>query len=180
MGEFSVSFIQLCSHWYHLGLNSLTPSLHFITSPISCMSSCQDHVLGCFSYVWLFAMLWTIAHQAPLSMGFSRNEYWNGLPFPSPGPRPYGHSNQRSGCSHQSRGLDQSKCIPTQPSTAVLRARLEKGSPKLCFRSLYSPQNLKLLSQILSTHRQLMMSTLTFWVLLKWERKYKTFHFEKR
>ena len=27
---------------------------------------------------------WTVAHQAPLSMGFSRQEYWNGLPFPSP------------------------------------------------------------------------------------------------
>ena len=30
----------------------------------------------------------TVAHQAPLSMGFSRQEYWNGLPFPSPGHRP--------------------------------------------------------------------------------------------
>ena len=32
----------------------------------------------------LFATPWTIAHQAPLSMGFSRQEYWSGLPFPSP------------------------------------------------------------------------------------------------
>ena len=31
------------------------------------------------------AILWTIACQAPLSMGFSRQEYWSGLPFPSPG-----------------------------------------------------------------------------------------------
>ena len=31
---------------------------------------------------------WTIAYQAPLSMGFSRQEYWNGLPFPSPGDLP--------------------------------------------------------------------------------------------
>ena len=29
--------------------------------------------------------LWTVAHQAPLSIGFSRQEHWNGLPFPSPG-----------------------------------------------------------------------------------------------
>ena len=28
---------------------------------------------------------WTVAHQAPLSMGFPRQEYWSGLPFPSPG-----------------------------------------------------------------------------------------------
>ena len=31
---------------------------------------------------------WTVAHQAPLSMGFSRQEYWSGLPFPSPGGLP--------------------------------------------------------------------------------------------
>ena len=36
------------------------------------------------SHVWLFATLWTIAYQAPLSMGFSKQEYWSGLPFPSP------------------------------------------------------------------------------------------------
>ena len=32
----------------------------------------------------LFVTLWTVAHQAPLSMGFSRQEYWSGPPFPSP------------------------------------------------------------------------------------------------
>jgi len=35
-----------------------------------------------------FATLWTVAHQASLSMGFSRQEYWSGLPFPSPGDLP--------------------------------------------------------------------------------------------
>ena len=35
--------------------------------------------------VWLFATLWTVACQVPLSMGFSRQEYWSGLPFCSPG-----------------------------------------------------------------------------------------------
>ena len=35
-----------------------------------------------------FAMPGTVAHQAPLSMGFPRQEYWNGLPFPSPGDLP--------------------------------------------------------------------------------------------
>ena len=34
------------------------------------------------------AIPWTVACQAPLSMGFSRQEYWNGLPFPSPGDLP--------------------------------------------------------------------------------------------
>ena len=36
------------------------------------------------SRVQLFATLWTVAHQAALSMGFSSQEYWSGLPFPSP------------------------------------------------------------------------------------------------
>ena len=35
-----------------------------------------------------FVILWSIAFQAPLSMGFSREEYWNGLPFPTPGDLP--------------------------------------------------------------------------------------------
>ena len=37
-------------------------------------------VLSCCSHVWLFATPWTVAHQAPLSIEFSRQEYWNGLP----------------------------------------------------------------------------------------------------
>ena len=40
------------------------------------------------SRVRLFATPWTVAYQAPLSMGFSRQEYWSGLPFPSPGDHP--------------------------------------------------------------------------------------------
>ena len=39
------------------------------------------------SRVQLFATPWTVAHQAPPSMEFSRQEYWSGLPFPSPGDR---------------------------------------------------------------------------------------------
>ena len=40
------------------------------------------------SHVQLFATPWTVAYQAPLSMGFSSQEYWSGLPFPSPGDGP--------------------------------------------------------------------------------------------
>ena len=42
-------------------------------------SSCGPH----------FVILWTVAHQAPLSVGFSRHEYWSGLPRPPPGDLPY-------------------------------------------------------------------------------------------
>ena len=52
------------------------------------------HLLHCFcqvnslSRVQLFATPWTVAYQAPLSMGFSRQECWSGLPFPSSGDLP--------------------------------------------------------------------------------------------
>ena len=45
-------------------------------------------VLSSFSCVQLFVTLWTIARQAPLSMGFSRQENWSGFPCPPPGDLP--------------------------------------------------------------------------------------------
>ena len=48
------------------------------------------------SYVWLFATSWTVACQAPLSMGLSKQEYWSGLPFPSPGALPDSGTEPRS------------------------------------------------------------------------------------
>ena len=44
--------------------------------------------LSRFSYVWLIVTLWTVAWQAPLSVEFSRQEYWTGLPCPTPGDLP--------------------------------------------------------------------------------------------
>ena len=45
-------------------------------------------VISHFSHVRLCETLWTVAHQAPLTMEFSRREYWSGLPRPSPGDLP--------------------------------------------------------------------------------------------
>ena len=45
-------------------------------------------MLSCFSRDRLFATPWTVACHAPLSVGFSRQEYWSGLPFPPPGDLP--------------------------------------------------------------------------------------------
>ena len=45
-------------------------------------SSSNAYIL---SRVQLFVTPWTVAHLAPLSVGFSRQEYWSGLPFPTPG-----------------------------------------------------------------------------------------------
>ena len=46
------------------------------------------HIPSLFSHVWLFVSLWTIARQAPVSMGFSRQEYGSGLPCSPPGHLP--------------------------------------------------------------------------------------------
>ena len=59
----------------------------WLPSPLSglCSGHCVCESLSC---VWLCVAPWTAARQAPLSMGFSRQEYWDGLPFPSPGDLP--------------------------------------------------------------------------------------------
>ena len=57
-----------------------------------------------------FAIPWTIARQAPLSMGFSRQEYWSGLPFPTPGDLP------NPGTEPESPAL-QADSLPSGPPT---------------------------------------------------------------
>ena len=52
------------------------------------LSHVSECMLSCFSRVQLLETLRAVARQAPLSMGFSRQEYWSGLPFPSPGDLP--------------------------------------------------------------------------------------------
>ena len=52
--------------------------------PSCVLGACFGH----FGHDWLFATLWTVIHQAPLSIGFSRQEYWGGLLLPSPGDVP--------------------------------------------------------------------------------------------
>ena len=59
----------------------------------ACLSVCVLRVLSRSVVPWLFGTSWTTAHQAPLSMGFSRQEHWSGLPFPlgdlpNPGIKP--------------------------------------------------------------------------------------------
>ena len=100
---------ELC--WMAICKDTLRPGVHlllleppWIRCNLSCLqlwrsdlSLCMIHVayktrrvcmLSWFSCVWLFAALWTIACQAPLSMGFSRQESWSELPCPPPGGLP--------------------------------------------------------------------------------------------
>ena len=55
---------------------------HTVLGTIVCTTGMCEVKL--FSHVRLFATPWTVTYQAPLSLGFSRQEYWSGLPFPSP------------------------------------------------------------------------------------------------
>ena len=64
------------------------------------------------SCVWLFVTPWTVAHQTPPSMGFSRQEHWSGLPFPSPGDLP------DPGIEHRSPAL-QEEALTSEPKTAI-------------------------------------------------------------
>ena len=71
--------------WFPTKLNILLP----FNSTVMLLVCCVLCVLLIhFSCVWLFAILQTVAHQAPLSIGFSSQEFWNGLPCPPPGDLP--------------------------------------------------------------------------------------------
>ena len=63
-------------------------NVHLNTSMVSLFSFffiLSSSILCVLSHAWLFVAPWTAVRQAPLSIGFSRQEYWSGLPFPSPG-----------------------------------------------------------------------------------------------
>ena len=68
--------------------------------------------LSHFSRVQLFAAPWTVARQAPLSMEFSRQEYWSGLPFLSPGDLP--NPEIEPGCPAL-----QADSLPSEPPVSV-------------------------------------------------------------
>ena len=64
-----------------LSFSSLLPTGLYALSKVDCLAL----VVESLSRVQLFATPWTVAYQAPWSMVFFRQEYWTGLPFPSPG-----------------------------------------------------------------------------------------------
>ena len=70
------------------------------------------------SRVRLFVTPWTVAYQAPPSMGFSRQEYWSGLPFPSPGDLPNPRIERRSpavqadALTSEDTKIERDTCIP--------------------------------------------------------------------
>ena len=77
-----------------------------------------------FSRVWHFVTTWTVAYRAPPSMEFSRQEYWSGLPFPSPGDLP------NPGIETRSPEL-QADALPSEPPGA-----LQSSSINIYFKGL--------------------------------------------
>ena len=94
---------------------------------VSCLlrtkNCCSAGMLSFFSCVWLFVTLCTVAHHPPLSMGFPRQEYWSGLPFPLP------------------RDLPNPEIKPASPTAPALAGRFlttePTGKPKFCYFNLF-------------------------------------------
>ena len=89
------------------------------------------------SGVWLFATPWTVAYQARPSMGFSRQEYWSGLPFPSPGDlpdpgiKPGSPALQADALTSEAPGkpFHQGRCYPAAAAAKSLQSCLTLCDP---------------------------------------------------
>ena len=78
------------------------------------------------------ATTWTVAHQAPLSMGFPRQEYWSGLPFPSPGDTPSPENN----CQFSRTLIPQFRLLTQDLGHAIAIYILISFHTSFCFPSL--------------------------------------------
>ena len=99
------------------GLLPLSSTQRTWNSPVSlhllpCTAIMHACTLSCFSCIRLFAIKWTIVCQAPLSMGFSRQEYWSGVPYPLP------------------ENLPDPEMEPTSPATPALQGDSSLLSPR--------------------------------------------------
>ena len=93
--------------------------MYFLSLSSDCSFLAMQWKCQSFSCVWLFVTPWTVAHQAPLSVEFSRQEYWSGLPFPSPGDL------YDPGTEHGSPTLQADSLLTELP-----------GNPLLCRRTI--------------------------------------------
>ena len=103
-------------------------------------------MLSHFSHVQLFATPWTIAHQTPLSMEFSRQEYWGGLPCPSPVDLPNPGIKPGSFMSSALMGGFFTTSTPWKPNVVLLLHRIVEISMENSQEYLYIKYFLKLLN----------------------------------
>ena len=103
-------------------MTNTLPHFHYLTlSRITFNTKVKVKLLSC---VRLFATPWTVTYQAPLSMGFSRQESWSGLPFPSPGDPP------DLGIEPESPAL-QADALPWEPSGKIKDSLKNNNSDSL-------------------------------------------------
>ena len=95
-----------------------------LCGPFSFLPTRVSEFTRSLSRVRLFATPWTVAHQALPSMGFSRQGYWSGLPFPSPGELPYPGIEPRSPALHAGT-------LPSEPPGRANPHPLAQVSPPL-------------------------------------------------
>ena len=88
--SFPASGSFLLSKLFSSGGQSIGASASASVLPMNIQGWLHLGLCACYvtCHVWLFVTPWTIAHQAPLSMELSRQEYWSGLPGPPPGDLP--------------------------------------------------------------------------------------------
>ena len=121
-------FFRFFSHIGHCRVLSITAGL-YSRSLLTCFHFEREKVKS-LSRVRLFETPWTVAYQAPPSMGFSRQEYWSGLPFPSPGDLP------DPGIEPGSSALE-ADALPSEPPGSLMHvywkeSDVAQSCPTLC------------------------------------------------
>ena len=122
MKSFTTSAFPLYLPWNYVSSWSLANSYFLVFSLVLPLLDCPMYVcmLSCFSHVQLIATLWTVAQWTPLSLRFSRQKYWNGLPFPSPGHLPSQGSNPCLLCLLHGQAGSLSPVPPGKPKDIFL------------------------------------------------------------
>ena len=98
LGDHMESTVNICSSCINTGIRNMGEEVFRCSdrNPVCvcvcvcvCVYLCICMCVQSLSFVWLCVTLCTVAHRAPLSMGFSRQEHWNGLPCPPPRDLPH-------------------------------------------------------------------------------------------
>ena len=88
MNKYSCKWRLICNYLSLEANDVIYGGMSVVLCVSVCVCLCVSVCVCSLSGTWLFATPWTVACQAPLSLGFPRQEYWSGLPFPSPGDLP--------------------------------------------------------------------------------------------
>ena len=126
-----------CAHYTSLNLHTNPNCVALINSLVYKQGNrgLRACIRSRFSCVWLFATPWTVACQAPLSIGFSRQEYWSGLSCPPPGNLSNPRTEFMSCMSPAPAGRFLTTSIPWEAPKKVYtkgKGRAGNSNPGLC------------------------------------------------